>query len=90
MKNKEQIEKIQKIMAGENKGPKTNWEDFTLEEKLTAIYRWKRHSGVNFDLTFVESVHESYIKYKKVSEKQMAGIDKIIARFNIDLDTWSV
>lgn len=61
---------------------------FTPEEKCTAIYNWKRNSEVEFDLSFVESVHDYYLKWGKCSDKQIYALDRIIKKFKIDIERW--
>ena len=66
----------------------TNLSHFTPAEKCTAIYRWQQSSNVTFDLSFVESIHDYYIQRGRCSDKQIAALDKILNKFNIDLDRW--
>lgn len=90
MQNQEQIDKIQSIM-GSNKKRKSVDElsHYTPEEKIQAIYNWKRASSVSFKTDFVDSLYDQFIDRGTLSNNQIAALDRIIQKFNISLDTWS-
>jgi len=89
---KDQIQTIKDIM-GTGSGSKkisVNLSNYKPDEKMDAIYRWKRASCADFSTYFVDSVYDQYLQRGKISTKQEAAIDKIIVKFNICLDTWSL
>jgi len=81
---KTKIDKIRSTMGADL----LNLTNFTPDEKCNAIYNWKMNSSVNLNLSFVESVHDFYLKRGEVTSKQEAALDNIITKFNIDLDRW--
>lgn len=85
---KYQNDAIKRIMGKNISSMDTNTAHFTVDDKCTSIYHWRKNSDVQFDLSFVESVHDHFLKYGKCSDKQISALDKIISKFSIDVDKW--
>ena len=83
-----QIEKIRKILGEKSTTQEIEIAHFTMEEKFSAIYNWKSHADVNFDLSFVESVHDKFLSYGRCTPRQIAAIDRILGRYRIDVGRW--
>jgi len=58
--------------------------DFTLSEKVYSLYQWATEKE-GFDSAFIEGCLESYDSYGGLTTKQLAGINNIIDKFEIDL-----
>ena len=84
-----EIDKIQKILKKKPIEVNQNISHYNADDKCTAIFNWQVNTESSFDLSFVESVHNYYIRHGRCSEKQTIAIDNIITRFNIDIDRWS-
>lgn len=90
--NKElsEVEKIQKILRKPQKEENDLLIAYSGEEKCTAIGAWVEHSGISFDMKFVDSVYNHCMKYGSCTVKQNSALDKIITRFNINVSKWSM
>ncbi len=83
-----QINNIQRILNKDKSEADNNISHFTIEEKCSAIANWYQCSEIKFDMSFVNSVHDHFIRFGKCSEKQIYAVDKIINKFKIDVDRW--
>lgn len=82
------LKKIKEIMGDNAPLKSLQVNQYQPDEKISAIYNWKRASSVSFDTSFVDSLYDQYLQRGKLSDKQVAALDKIITKFNICLDTW--
>lgn len=53
----------------------------TIDRKIQTILDWAELEQPEFDTTFVESLREQYEKNGRLSNKQIAALDKIIERW---------
>lgn len=88
MNTKAQLSAIQKTL---NKSPRTVenvLSHYTVDEKCTAIYAWKKSDNKTFDLSFVESVHDHFLRYGQASTSQIEALDNILRKFKISVTKW--
>lgn len=85
----DQIKDIRKILKS-TKNIDFNTCHYSVDEKCNSIYNWNRNNDVEFDLSFVESIHDYYLSKGKCSYKQTASLDNIIEKFKIDVGRWLV
>jgi hypothetical protein len=85
-----QLEKINRIIGkGNASKADQNLAHFNVDEKCTAIYNWKNNTKTEFDMSFVESVHDYFERMGRCSNNQIIALDKIINKFKIDISKWS-
>ncbi len=58
-----------------------------IDEKLSAILEWAVDNDW-FDTSFVISVQDYHEKFERVTDRQEAAIDSIIAKNKIDVDNY--
>lgn len=70
----------------ESQGDFDSLDQFSAGDKVDAILNYKRNSNPEFDSKFVESVNLRLLERGNISFKQEESLNRIINKFNIDMD----
>lgn len=87
--NKEhQVAIIRNILSKPEKKQDT-LASYGIDEKIKAIINWKSELNKRtFDLSYIESLREDYIRFGSLSDAQEDALDNIIRRFRIIVSNW--
>lgn len=88
MKEETEIEKIKRIMAKPEANNKVDLNNYSIQDKFKGIYSFVENTNVSMDMSFIDSVADSYDTYGRITDRQERALNNIIKKFNINLELW--